>query len=360
VGAINIHKLKGARPLFVEKNGRLWVGRGTKIFVRENGSLLEQFVGAYKGGMTDKLSGFSRLAARFFRTGYKLLQILPDGSILVLIRGCLLKLKEGERVFKPVFKLPRGSGPLSICLTPQGKLYFGEYFFNEKKSEVYIYYSADFGETWHVKFTFPAGDIRHVHGIVYDKYRNGCWVMTGDDDSESRIGFSSDGFETIDVVFSGKQCFRIVTLIPEKKMLITATDTPFEKNYIQILNPEKNVVTKVQEITGSVFNMQRVGEYFVVSVVVEPSKVNNSRYASIWVSKNGFDWTELYRQKKDKWQIPYNFIIPDYISELPFFQHGEFVLPKGNTDKSCLSVYGQALVDDDDYMISWDLNNDWC
>jgi hypothetical protein len=204
-------------------------------------------------------------------------------------------------------------------------------------------------------YTFPRGAVRHVHNIVYDPFRRGCWVTTGDSDSESMILFTADGFRTLTKVFAGEQQYRTVSVIPSADALLTATDTPFEQNCILRLFPESGRREKVQEVSGSVFGMTKVGRFYVASVAVEPSRVNVSNIARLLISSDGTRWAQLYGQAKDRWQMPYNRLLPDQISELPLFQHGTFQLPWGGAEAPILYVYGQGLVDDDDHLLAWDL-----
>jgi hypothetical protein len=339
----------------VEPSGHVWLSRGRRIFRRDRDTGEETFYGECPPTWQDRFAAASRLVARALRAGCRGLLQLPDHSLLVLARGRLLKVGH-DGAFREVLRIRRGSGPLTICLTPTGTLFFGEYFFNDARDEVHIFGSRDCGETWAIVYTFPPGAIRHVHAIVFDHFRKGCWVTTGDSDAESMILFSGDEFRTLQRVFYGEQRFRSVSLIPCADALITATDTPFEPNYIMRLLPERGRVEQVQAVSGSVFALATAGRFQVASVAVEPSKVNVSRKAQLLFSQDGgTHWTELRGGWKDLWQIPYSRLLPDKISELPLFQHGSFELPWGTSHASVLYAYGQALVEDDDWMLAWDL-----
>ena len=314
-----------------------------------------QFAAKYKGNLIQSLSRGSRLLDRFTRSGFHGLVKLPDGGCLATVRGSMLKLDPDSESFREVFRITRGSRPLNMCLLPDGRIFWGEYFFNKKREEVYIYGSDDGGNTWEVAYTFPAGVIRHVHGIYYDTFRDGCWVLTGDEGTECKILFTKEPFDQLDIVFEGSQLFRNTFIIPRADRLITATDTPFEQNYILALDPAQGSVHKAQAIDGSAFFGCSAGDQAVVSVAVEPSKVNTSKYASLWISSDDERWRELRKTKRDAWQIPYTWFIPDNIAKLPFLQHGAFVLPSGECEQPHLYAYGQALAGHDDQMLHWDL-----
>lgn len=319
-----------------------------------------QFVAKHRGNLVQHLSQRSRFFERFTRSGFHGLVVLPDGACLATVRGSILKLDPGSSSFRQVFRITRGSRPLNICLLPDGKVFWGEYFFNRRRDEVHIYGSDDGGDSWEVAYTFPAGEIRHVHGIFYDKFRHGCWVLTGDEGKECRILFTKEPFDQLDMVFGGSQLFRNTFIIPRPKQLITATDTPFEQNYILLLDPERGSVDKVQAISGSAFGGCSAGGLAVVSVGVESSRVNTSNVASLWISEDGEQWCELFQTKRDSWQkTPYSSFIPDNITERPLFQQGAFVLPGGESEQPVLYAYGQALAELDDQLLCWDLTESY-
>jgi hypothetical protein len=345
------------RPLHVQSDGTLWASRGMKVFRSTDQARSFQSVARHKGNFVQRLSRASRLFDRFTRSGFQGLLPLPDGSCLATIRGSILKLDPGSESFREVFRIRRGSRPLNICLHPDGRLFWGEYFFNHDRDEVHIYASDDAGDSWEVAHTFPSGEIRHVHGIFYDTFRGGCWILTGDEGKESKILFTADPFNQIDTVFEGSQLYRNTFLIPRADRLITATDTPFEQNYILAMDPQQGTVDKVQEITGSAFFGCSVGGWAVVSVGVEPSRVNTSKFASLWISADDERWRELHNTKRDMWHVtPYSRFIPDYVAELPLLQNGIFVLPSGESKQSVLYAYGQALKGHDNELMCWDLD----
>lgn len=266
--------------------------------------------------------------------GFHNLQVLPDNSYIGLIKGRILKCNNNSNKFKTVFKIPRGSRPLNICSFPNGNLFFGEYFSNQNRSEVHIYGSFDYGETWRKVYTFPENSIRHVHGIYYDPHRKGAWVLTGDIKEECQILFTDDEFESLNTVLKGSQMVRAVSIIPMKEKVIIPTDTPLEKNFIQVFYPDTMRLNAVHQIEGSAFYCSQFDSSLVVSTVVEPSEVNKSKYAKIYISKDGEEWRELYSRHKDCWHLKY-------------FQYSALMLPQAINRNSILYAYGQGIRRDD-------------
>lgn len=279
---------------------------------------------------------------------------LPDGSSLATIRGRILKRNPDASSFRDVFRIPRGSRPMNICLLPDGNLYWGEYFFNYRRQAVHVYGSTDAGESWRIVHTFPPGAVRHVHGIVYDPYQQGLWIFTGDSDRESKIMFTPDQFRTIKVVFEGSQQIRAASMIPLPEGVLVPTDTPQEQNYIRWLDPSRNILEQIAPVPGSVFYGNTIGDWIVLSVCPENSPINAGRHALLLVSKDGRRWSELYVQQKDFWHGPS--WLP--FVRLPFFQHPVFIPTPGSSRGPILYAYGQALANDDDCLLVWNLDEE--
>lgn len=350
-----MNRVPAYRPLYVEPCGALWAGRGLHLFRSEDRAATFAHVAAYRGDVFQRISRLSRLTARLTRAGFHSLVPLGNGAVLATIRKHLLKRDPGGPRLREVFAVPRGSRPMNLCRVPAGAVYFGEYFSNPDRDEVHIYGSDDGGESWHVAYTFAPGRIRHVHGIFYDAHRDGCWVLTGDRDGESMVLFTDDAFEYLEPVFAGSQQTRAVALLPTAEALLTGTDTPLERNYLQRLEPEAGRIERLQAVAGSVFGGCVAGEFYVFATAVEPSRFNTSRQAELWISRDGDDWRRLYEQQRDLWQPPYGWW-PDCLAEQGYFQHGTFLLPQGRNGQPVLYAYGQALKADDDCLLAWVLD----
>jgi hypothetical protein len=346
VGTILIRRIKGFRPLYVNSDGVLWASNGFKVFRSNNHGENFNLLGRCDLGLRGKILAKSRLIQRVLRFGFHSLLPLSDGSLLGVIRKAIVRLDPNTNIFRKVFDIPRGTRPLNLCNTPSGWIYFGEYFSNPNRDPVHVYGSPDNGKTWKIVYTLSKDKIRHIHGIFYDPYRDGCWVLTGDRNLECRILFTPDNFRTLEAIAHGSQAVRVVTMIPKKKEILLFTDTPLEQNYIQRLIPKTGKLEKIKPLPGSVFSSAMAGNYSLISTVVEPSETNIERFAAIWFSKNGKDWKALYRQKKDVWPMKY-------------FQYGTFLFPAGKNQNPVGFAYGQAVTKDDDCLLKWDLDECW-
>jgi len=137
-----------------------------------------------------------------------------------------------------------------------GRNLLGEYFYNRERAEVHIYASIDGGLAWQIAYTFPAGSIRHVHNIIYDRWGDCLWILTGDEGAECKVLRASCDLRSIEVVLAGNQQARAVAAIPTETGLYLSTDTPSEKNHVYRLDRAGNVE---QVATGQLFDLRLPG-----------------------------------------------------------------------------------------------------
>lgn len=239
------------------------------------------------------------LSRRFLRAELTGLYSLTNGDRIAVAKKGLFLQKRGRETFEKYFSIPRGSKPLNICIAPSGNLYFGEYFQNMGKLAVNIYSSEDNGQSWQIVYSFPEGNINHIHGLFFDKYTNRIWMATGDRENECIIGYTDDEFKTFVEVFRGGQEYRTCQLFFYKDFVVFGTDTQYQQNVIKKFDRESLKISELQEVQGSVIKGGQVGDVAFISTTVEPSKVNTDKYAHLWVTKDGLHWEERYKAKKD-------------------------------------------------------------
>lgn len=239
------------------------------------------------------------ITKRFFRAEINNLYTLPNGDMLLIAKKGIFKCSQGEASFRKVFSILRGSKTLNLCITPNGNIFFGEYFANMQKTSVHIYASEDLGESWNVVYTFPEGNINHVHGIFWDEFEHKIWVATGDRENECTIGYTKDEFKTFVEVFRGGQEYRTTNLFFYKDHLIYATDSQYMKNSIKRINRSDHTISELQEIQGTAIKGGQYGSFSFISTTVEPSEVNLDKYSHVWISRDGLTWKEIYKDKKD-------------------------------------------------------------
>jgi len=91
-------------------------------------------------------------------------------------------------------------------------IYFGEYI-NCRSKNVRIFKIDT--ELMNVSccYEFDVGEIKHIHAICYDKYRNRLWITTGDNDKESAFYYTDDEFKSVHYFAGGDQSWRALGLI---------------------------------------------------------------------------------------------------------------------------------------------------
>lgn len=269
------------------------------------------------------------LTRRLFRAEITGLYLLSDNSMISIAKKGLFRCSSNGSDFFKVFSMPRGSKPLNLCILPNGHIFFGEYFQNIKKESVRIYSSKDNGQTWDVVYTFPAGNINHVHGLFFDKYMDRIWVLTGDREDECIIGYTNDEFNTFHEVLRGGQEYRSCQLFFYKDFIVYATDSQYIENEIRSINRETLEITTLAKIQGSAIKGGQTGDVSYLSTTIEPSEVNKDRFSHIWATKDGINWEEKFKAEKDCWPA--------------IFQFGTFEFPQNAYCEGKLWFSGRAL-----------------
>jgi hypothetical protein len=311
-----------------------------------------QHVASFHPAWWRTLTSRWRLSSRFVRDGFHALAVvrgsdnercseIDDCTLIAAVPGSIITRTAGSDEFRVTHKISRGTRPLHITATPSGTVYWGEYFDNRECGEVHIYASDDRGETWHVAHTFPAGAIRHVHNIVYDRWGDCLWILTGDEGAECRVLRADCGLHSVEIVLSGNQQARAVAAIPMPDALYLSTDTPLEANHILRLTRNGRVDEIAGLASSSIFAC-RVGEAIFFSTMVEPSAVNQSREVQIVGSTDQENWQVLARWQKDKWPMH-------------CFQYGNAILPDGNNTTQFLAATTVAVTGDDSVTTLWEV-----
>jgi hypothetical protein len=299
-------------------------------------------VARYRPDWTRVLSSATRLGGRLRRDGFHALAVLPDGGLAAILPKAIALCAPGETEFRETWRVRRGTRPMSLAVAPGGAIYWGEYFDNATRAEVHVYGSHDLGRTWDVVYTFPAGAIRHVHGIVHDPHQECLWMCTGDYESEPRILRVSLDWKSVETVLSSSQQTRTVRPIPAPDGLYFATDTEREQNYIYRLDP-KGELHRLHPTNGPSLWSCQAGDSLFFTTDVEPSPVNHRRSACLYGSSDGGAWTELMAWPKDRWHM---FL----------FQFGNIILPTGRNTTPVLAATGSAVRGEDGVLHAWSVS----
>jgi hypothetical protein len=309
----------------------LYASRGYELVRCRPSSAVIQWepVGRFSPAWWRNFTSKSRLGFRLMRDGFHALVVLPTGELIAAVPGAIATLKPGEREFQVTHALQRGTRPLNIAVTPDGRVFWGEYFDNSGRDEVHIYGSEDHGASWKIVHSFAKSSIRHVHNIVYDHWEGCLWVLTGDIGEECRVLRASLDWSRVEIVLSGNQQARAVAAVPREDGLYFASDTPLEQNYIYKLDRQGNLI-RLSEIHASVLCGCAVGDAVFFATMVEPSAVNLDRTVAIYGSADGDAWARLQSWKKDGWSDR-------------FFQYGNAFVASGGNTTDVLAVTSVAV-----------------
>ncbi len=299
----------------------------------ENVPIVWESVARFSPVWWRKLTSASKLGFRLVRDGFHALAVLPSGELIAALPSAIATLRPGEREFRITHAVQRGTRPLNFAVSPDGRIFWGEYFDNPKGDAVHIYGSEDRGATWKVVYSFEKNAIRHVHNIAHDRWANCFWVLTGDVGAECRVVRASLDFGRVESVISGNQQARAVAAVPKEDGLYFASDTPLEQNYIYKLDRQGGL-SRLGKIHASVLCGGAVSNAMFFTTMIEPSAVNRDRSIAIYGSEAGGPWSRLQSWSKDRW--------PE-----GFFQYGNGLLATGNNATNLLAVTTIAVKEND-------------
>ena len=220
--------------------------------------------------------------------------------------------------------------PMTMIVDSQSHVLWGEYWGNADRDEVHIFASDDCGRSYEPVRTFPRNSIRHIHSILEDEYDDGYWVLTGDENDESGIGWLSRDFKSFEWLIKGDQQCRAAIAFVFKDRLVYGTDTEKDYNGIYAVDKKSGKKEKLKQICGSCIYASKYGRWHVISTSVETFHKFKTNLATLWVSRNGSDWKQIWQVEKDIWPKKY-------------FQYGSIVLPRVGWNRNTIVFSGQAL-----------------
>jgi hypothetical protein len=317
----------------LERDGTLYAGRCYEIHRSADGGASWQRVASISRPVWRQLAEPSRLASRLLRQEIRALLRLADGTLVAACKLGVFHGREGTGTLEPSAIAGEGATlqyPMRLGLGPGDVIAWGEYVAPRRLRPVRIFASRDRGRSFEVVHTFPPGEIVHVHNVSWDATAGHWWVLSGDHGAEPGIGRLSADFARFEWLVKGEQRYRAVSVFDFGDRLIYATDTERERNGLIALDKDTGASERLCDFEGSCLYACRFGRYYALSTTVEPSRVNRSPWATLWLSQDGERWRCAWRAHKDRWH-------PDY------FQFGSLILPSGESDDDRVWFSGQAL-----------------
>lgn len=218
-----------------------------------------------------------------------------------------------------------------IAVTKDG-IFFGEYGTNNERNSVPVWRSIDDGISWDIVHEFPAGSIRHIHGVYADPYSNSLWVPTGDFLGECYVfEIEDNNFQNIVCHGDGGQRWRPVSMFFDADRIIWVMDSQLETSCLQVFNRDTKNLQEMQAFEGPVwFSKRFVDGSAVIQTTVEIGHGVKSNYSHIHFSEDLINWTEVARYRKD--------ILP-----LRYFKFGVIAFADGPQTRDDFLIFGEAL-----------------
>lgn len=242
-----------------------------------------------------------RLAQRLLRFMVTNVVPLAGGEIFVTFDKSVGVVRDG--VYKELAGLVRPCRVLrsSCAVDRNGSVFFGEYLANDERGEMRVYKYASGSDKLDVAYTFPAGSIKHVHGIYFDEFTGSLVCLTGDDLKECRILRTFDEFKTVETLGEGDETWRAVSVLFSDDSFFYGMDAEFRTNHIYRFDRETSERRSLGEVSGTVFYSKRFGGDLFFATTAENAPAQKENVAAIWQTNGDGALTEITRFPKDAW-----------------------------------------------------------
>lgn len=223
---------------------------------------------------------------------------------------------------------------------------WGEYGYNPEKNKKSIFRYNNKSGKIECLYTFPDGEINHIHNIVEDNKIGRFYILTGDFGNSAAIYYTDDKFQTVKPLVYGAQDYRACFAIPYDGGLFYATDSPTQINCLYFL--KNGILNKISEINGSCIFACKYRDYFIGSTTVEnqPDEYNNTKNKFRYNLGEGIkNWNvELFAYNIRTKEYKVLLRVKKDVLPMLAFGYGLFVIPVLGEDYTGeLAVYGQSI-----------------
>lgn len=328
-------------PLCLLPSGKLICYRYGKLLIVLDGKVIKshQLFTSKK----ETILGRCRILFRLLRLGIRTAIALDEEHILLSIGNMIYEFDLTSGKLSQGYSCGEGVRPLVFSDVKgiegiDDGIYFGTYQSVSSKNPVHIFKRTGV-DRWETVHTFELGSVEHIHNVIPDPYRKCLWIFSGDFGDNAAIWKVTENFGKVERAFYGDQKYRacVVHALPEG--LLYATDSPVDKDYIFLLNPESGELKEIMPIAGSCIYGCKWKDRYVFESSVEPSGKYSSRldfllsrkigpgiqdrYVRIYCGNLDNGFREIYKEKKDC--LPY-----------ATFQFGAVKFPSGKNDSDTL------------------------
>lgn len=285
-----------------------WAERGNYLLSRRNAVYRSaelhppfEFVAAIDAPVWKSLATVLRPVQRLLR--FSVTNILPvgNGELFVTFDKAIGVIRAGN--YKEIGGLSRPCRVLrgACAIDRGGNVFFGEYLANYERGPMLVYRYRPGEDSVETVYEFPAGSIRHVHGVYFDQYTESLVCLTGDKDSECRMLRTFDEFRTVEEIGAGDESWRAVSVLFSEEFLYYGMDAEFRSNFVYELPRAGGDRKVLGEVTGTVFYSKKVGEDLFFGSTAENSPSQKENVAAIWNLDQDGCLTEVLKFKKDWW-----------------------------------------------------------
>lgn len=224
---------------------------------------------------------------------------LRDGSLFVTFDKEVGIVAEGhfhrlEGLIRPCRVLRRGA-----AVDHKGDVFFGEYLSNRERGPVRIYRYVPGESALEQVYEFPAGSVRHVHGIYHDPFSNALWCLSGDVADECRVSRTFDGFGSLETVGHGDESWRCVSLLFTESHVYYGMDAEFVPNHIFHIDRSSGEREEIGKVDGPVYYSHAFGSDLLFTVTAELCPSQTGRSASLWRVVEGKKLERMLSLEKD-------------------------------------------------------------
>lgn len=317
----------------IEPDGTLWATAKRAILRQQPGGAWER-VARFPFVAPRDYFTVPRPAARVLRADKCNLYVNGQGRALGIRAATVYALAAGEPP-QPLFAI-QGDCVLhgSICEDDEGWIYFGEYFMNPERQPVKVWRVAPDLARWEAAHQFPAGSVRHVHGVYRDPWDAAAlWLAVGDYAGECFFFRTRDRFATLERFGDGSQAWRAVHLFFTPEDVCWLTDSQLETNHAYRMSRASGAVEQGQPLDAPAwYGAMTADGLYVTFTTVERGPAVQTGFSSVLVSRDAYHWETVYRYKKDFWR------------PRPVFKYGVVSVPSGVMRSNALYLSGEGLV----------------
>jgi len=230
------------------------------------------------------------------------LQISADKILVIHDRVYLCEQKKEKMTVRYIESQHHFARPLrnGLAVHPLSKkVYFGEYL-NGHTRDIRIFSINTDTLALELCWQFSRSEIKHVHAIHYDQYRNRLWVLTGDTDKESAFYYTDDEFQSLHKFAGGSQQWRAIAMLISADSIEWGMDAgkdaaATDLNFLYSYTFSTSICTRLEKVGNPVY----AATFFescnaVIATTFEPGRKQPTiECAELWLQTNDKSWVSV-------------------------------------------------------------------